>query len=107
MAPLWRRIPFRAYLKQVLVDGIFHADPHPGNIFLTDDKKIALLDLGMIGRTTPTMRSNLRILVVIVKAKMKTPRKSQSRSASPRMFLMRTNFAVALPISLRSSKTTP
>src|SRR5205085_500249 len=39
---------FRAYLKQVLVDGIFHADPHPGNVFLTDDGRIALLDLGMV-----------------------------------------------------------
>ena len=28
---------FNAYLKQVLVDGMFHADPHPGNIFLTDE----------------------------------------------------------------------
>jgi ubiquinone biosynthesis protein len=61
---------FRAYLKQVLIDGIFHADPHPGNIFLTDDKKIALLDLGMIGRTTPTMQEQLlRILVAISEGK--------------------------------------
>jgi predicted unusual protein kinase regulating ubiquinone biosynthesis (AarF/ABC1/UbiB family) len=40
---------FQAYLKQVLVDGFFHADPHPGNLFLTSDGKIALLDLGMTG----------------------------------------------------------
>ena len=41
---------FRSYLKQILVDGVFHADPHPGNVFLTDDERIALLDLGMVAR---------------------------------------------------------
>lgn len=50
---------FRAYLKQVLVDGLFHADPHPGNIFLTDDQKIGLLDIGMVGRTTPQVQEQL------------------------------------------------
>ncbi|HEX7863083.1 MAG TPA: AarF/ABC1/UbiB kinase family protein [Verrucomicrobiae bacterium] len=50
---------FRAYLKQVLVDGLFHADPHPGNVFLTDDKKIALLDLGMVGRLTTQLQDQL------------------------------------------------
>ena len=49
----------KAYLKQVLVDGLFHADPHPGNVFLTDDGRIALLDFGMVGRTTPAMQQNL------------------------------------------------
>jgi predicted unusual protein kinase regulating ubiquinone biosynthesis (AarF/ABC1/UbiB family) len=33
---------FQAYLKQVLVDGLFHADPHPGNVYLTEDGEIAL-----------------------------------------------------------------
>lgn len=55
---------FRAYLKQVLVEGMFHADPHPGNIFLTDDRKIALLDLGMVGRTTPGMQEQLLKLLL-------------------------------------------
>ena len=41
---------FRAYLHQVILDGLFHADPHPGNVLLTDDKRIALLDLGMVSR---------------------------------------------------------
>ena len=48
---------FKAYLKQVLVDGLFHADPHPGNVFVTDDERIALLDLGMVGHTTPRCRT--------------------------------------------------
>jgi predicted unusual protein kinase regulating ubiquinone biosynthesis (AarF/ABC1/UbiB family) len=57
---------FRAYLKQFLVDGIFHADPHPGNVFLTDDDRIALLDLGMVGRVTRSFQDNLlRLLLAI------------------------------------------
>src|ERR1017187_4665669 len=57
---------FKAYLKQVLIDGFFHADPHPGNIFLTDDGRVALLDLGMTGRVNSTMQENLlRLLLAI------------------------------------------
>ncbi|MET0262165.1 MAG: AarF/UbiB family protein [Rariglobus sp.] len=57
---------FKAYLKQVLVDGIFHADPHPGNVFLTDDHRIALLDLGMVGHTGPGMQEHLLKLLLAV-----------------------------------------
>lgn len=61
---------FRAYLQQVLVDGIFHADPHPGNVFLTSDKRIALLDLGMVGTTTPAMQDKLlKILLAVSECK--------------------------------------
>ena len=57
---------FRAYLKQFLIDGLFHADPHPGNVFLTDDNCIALLDLGMVGHVTRTFQDNLlRLLLAI------------------------------------------
>jgi ubiquinone biosynthesis protein len=57
---------FKAYLKQVLIDGFFHADPHPGNIFLTDDGRVALLDLGMTGRVSSSMQENLlRLLLAI------------------------------------------
>ena len=57
---------FKAYLKQVLIDGFFHADPHPGNIFLTTDRRLALLDLGMTGRVSPNMQENLlRLLLAI------------------------------------------
>src|SRR5688572_6321893 len=57
---------FRAYLKQILLDGLVHADPHPGNVFLTDDGCIALLDLGMVTRILPSFRDNLlRLLVAI------------------------------------------
>jgi len=57
---------FRAYLQQILVDGFFHADPHPGNVFLTDDGRIALLDLGMVARIAPTLRDQLLKLVIAV-----------------------------------------
>jgi predicted unusual protein kinase regulating ubiquinone biosynthesis (AarF/ABC1/UbiB family) len=57
---------FRAYLKQILIDGFFHADPHPGNVFLTDDGRIALLDLGMVGRLSPELQEQLTRLVVAV-----------------------------------------
>jgi ubiquinone biosynthesis protein len=57
---------FRAYLQQVLVDGVFHADPHPGNIFLTTDCRIALLDLGMVGYTTSAMQEHLLKLLLAV-----------------------------------------
>ena len=57
---------FSAYLKQFLVDGIFHADPHPGNVFLTDDDRIALLDLGMVGRVTQTFQDNLLRLMLAI-----------------------------------------
>src|ERR1019366_3762434 len=57
---------FKAYLKQVMIDGFFHADPHPGNVFLTDDGRVALLDLGMTGRVNSNMQNNLlRLLVAI------------------------------------------
>src|SRR4030095_5455463 len=45
---------------------LFQADPHPRNIFITDDDRIALLDLGMVGRTTPGMQDNLlKVLLAI------------------------------------------
>jgi predicted unusual protein kinase regulating ubiquinone biosynthesis (AarF/ABC1/UbiB family) len=57
---------FRAYLQQILVDGFVHADPHPGNVFLTDDNRIALLDLGMVARIPPGMQEKLLRLLLAV-----------------------------------------
>ncbi|HEX5708187.1 MAG TPA: AarF/UbiB family protein [Pyrinomonadaceae bacterium] len=58
---------FRAYLQQILVDGFFHADPHPGNVFLTDDNEaIALIDLGMVGRVTPRFQEQLLQLLLAI-----------------------------------------
>ena len=57
---------FSAYLKQVFVDGFFHADPHPGNLLLTPEGKIALIDLGMVGRIPPEMQETLLNLVLAI-----------------------------------------
>ena len=57
---------FYAYLKQILIDGFFHADPHPGNVFLTEDACLALVDLGMVGRIQGDFQSKLlRLLLAI------------------------------------------
>ncbi|MDQ6621722.1 MAG: AarF/UbiB family protein [Pseudomonadota bacterium] len=57
---------FRAYLKQILIDGFFHADPHPGNVFLTDDANVALIDLGMVALVAPVLRDGLLKLILAV-----------------------------------------
>lgn len=57
---------FKAYLKQILVVGVFHADPHPGNVFLTEDHHIALLDLGMVGRVGRNMQDLLLKLLLSI-----------------------------------------
>jgi predicted unusual protein kinase regulating ubiquinone biosynthesis (AarF/ABC1/UbiB family) len=57
---------FQAYLQQILVDGFFHADPHPGNVFLTDDNRIALIDLGMVARVPPRFQENLIQLLLAI-----------------------------------------
>ena len=61
---------FRAYLQQILVDGLFHADPHPGNVFLTPDHRLALIDLGMVGRLSGTLQERLfRLMLAISEAR--------------------------------------
>jgi predicted unusual protein kinase regulating ubiquinone biosynthesis (AarF/ABC1/UbiB family) len=55
---------FSAYLDQILVDGFFHADPHPGNVLLTDDGSLALIDLGMVARVPPRLQDALVELLV-------------------------------------------
>ena len=47
----------RTYLKQLLEDGFFHADPHPGNLRVMNDGRLAFFDFGMVGRITPQMQS--------------------------------------------------
>ena len=56
----------QAYLHQILIDGLFHADPHPGNVFITVDGRLALLDLGMVGHLSPTLQDKLLKLVLAI-----------------------------------------
>jgi len=57
---------FSAYLQQILIDGFFHADPHPGNVMVAADGRLALLDLGMVARVTPDMQDGLIKLLLAI-----------------------------------------
>ncbi len=53
------RLLIRTYLKQLLEDGFFHADPHPGNLLVMDDGRLAFFDFGMTGRITARLQSQM------------------------------------------------
>lgn len=53
-------------LRQILVDGVFHADPHPGNVLRLADGRLGLLDFGSVGTIGPEIRIALRRLMVSV-----------------------------------------
>ncbi|HEY0385593.1 MAG TPA: AarF/ABC1/UbiB kinase family protein, partial [Pyrinomonadaceae bacterium] len=53
------RLLVRTYLKQLLEDGFFHADPHPGNLLVMDSGHLAFFDFGMTGRITPRLQSQM------------------------------------------------
>jgi predicted unusual protein kinase regulating ubiquinone biosynthesis (AarF/ABC1/UbiB family) len=55
---------FRAYVQQITLHGVYHADPHRGNILLTDDARLALLDFGLIGRLDDDTRRSLGLLLL-------------------------------------------
>jgi ubiquinone biosynthesis protein len=55
---------FKAYVKQVTVDGVYHADPHRGNVLLTTDGRLALVDFGLLGRLDDDTRRNLALLLL-------------------------------------------
>ncbi|MBB1061472.1 ABC1 kinase family protein [Marilutibacter spongiae] len=49
----------RVVLKMILVDGFFHADPHPGNVFVLPGSRIAVIDFGMVGRLSAARREEV------------------------------------------------
>jgi ubiquinone biosynthesis protein len=55
---------YEAISKQILYDKVFHADPHPGNIFLLRDNKIAFLDFGIVGRITEDMEEEIEDFII-------------------------------------------
>jgi ubiquinone biosynthesis protein len=65
-ARLLAREFFRAYVRQVTIEGIYHADPHRGNVLLTPDARLALLDFGLLGRLDDDTRRRLALLLMAV-----------------------------------------
>jgi predicted unusual protein kinase regulating ubiquinone biosynthesis (AarF/ABC1/UbiB family) len=76
-----------------LLDGFVHADPHPGNVLLTDDDEIALLDLGMVTRLLPGLRDNvLRLLLAISDGRGEEAAEATIRMGEPKPRFDKTNF---------------
>ncbi len=63
-ARLLARQLFRAYVQQITVDGVYHADPHRGNVLLADDGRLVLLDFGLLGRLDDDTRRALGLLLL-------------------------------------------
>ncbi|MBD2301006.1 AarF/ABC1/UbiB kinase family protein [Nostoc sp. FACHB-87] len=57
---------FRAFFQQLYLDGFFHADPHPGNLFYLQDGRIAILDCGMVGRLDPRTQQILTEMLLAI-----------------------------------------
>ncbi len=57
---------FRAFFQQLYIDGFFHADPHPGNLFYLADGRVALLDCGMVGRLDPRTQQILTEMLLAI-----------------------------------------
>ncbi|OHB32928.1 MAG: 2-polyprenylphenol 6-hydroxylase [Desulfuromonadaceae bacterium GWC2_58_13] len=55
-----------SFLKQVLVDGLFHGDPHPGNFFILPGNRICMLDYGMVGRLDSDLKFQLADLLLAI-----------------------------------------
>ena len=53
------RLLIKTYLKQLLEDGFFHADPHPGNLLVMPDGRLAFFDFGMVGRITAELQAKM------------------------------------------------
>lgn len=56
----------QSYLKQVLEDGFYHADPHPGNLFVLPGPEITFVDFGMVGEITEEMKEQLKKAAVAI-----------------------------------------
>lgn len=57
---------FRVFFQQLYIDGFFHADPHPGNLFYLRDGRIALLDCGMVGKLDPRTQQVLTEMLLAI-----------------------------------------
>ncbi len=57
---------FRAFFQQYFIDGLFHADPHPGNLFYLENGKVAIIDMGMMGRLDPRTQQLLTEMLLAI-----------------------------------------
>lgn len=62
--PFLARLGAKSLVQQILIDGLFHADPHPGNIFVVDEDKIAYIDFGMVGQLSREDQDNFAIMFI-------------------------------------------
>ncbi len=64
---------FRTYLRQIFIEGFFHADPHPGNLFVEalgeDEWRLVFVDFGMVGRLGPEVMEGLKEMAIGVGAR--------------------------------------
>ena len=56
----------KSYFKQIMIDGFFHADPHPGNLIVTENRRLCYIDLGMMGILNEEFKENLAELILII-----------------------------------------
>ena len=56
----------KSYFKQIMTDGFFHADPHPGNLIVTPDQKLCYIDMGMMGILNEDFKENLAELILLL-----------------------------------------
>lgn len=56
----------KSYFKQIMIDGFFHADPHPGNLIVTEDEKLCYIDEGMMGILNEDFKENLAELILLL-----------------------------------------
>ena len=68
------------YLEMIFRDGLYHADPHPGNFLLPDGEHMAILDFGDVGRLTNQRRRQLETMVIAIGTRTSTPLSTSSWS---------------------------
>ena len=56
----------KSYFKQIMIDGFFHADPHPGNLIVTEDHKLCYIDAGMMGVLNEDFKEDLAALILLL-----------------------------------------
>ncbi|MDO5823319.1 AarF/ABC1/UbiB kinase family protein [Methanobrevibacter sp.] len=56
----------KSYFKQIMIDGYFHADPHPGNLIVTQDNKLCYIDMGMMGILSDDFKENLAEFMLLL-----------------------------------------